>query len=50
MYGYRKVHDDLQELGESCGHDRVYRLMRQASYRSQTGYAECADMAADLLR
>ena len=38
MYGYRKVHDDLRELGETCGHNRVYRLMRQAAIRSQTGY------------
>jgi len=38
VYGYRKVHDDLRELGETCGHNRVYRLMRQAALRSQTGY------------
>ena len=38
VYGYRKVHDDLRELGEICGRNRVYRLMRAASLRSQTGY------------
>jgi putative transposase len=40
IYGYRKVHDDLRELGESCGHNRVYRLMRQAAIRSQAGYRQ----------
>lgn len=38
VYGYRKVHDDLRELGEVCGEQRVYRLMRAAGIRSQTGY------------
>ena len=32
------MHDDLRELGEICGRNRVYRLMRAASLRSQTGY------------
>ncbi|MCS0588224.1 IS3 family transposase, partial [Massilia norwichensis] len=31
---------DLQELGESCGINRVYRLMRSEGIRSQTGYAK----------
>ncbi len=39
MYGYRKVSDDLRELGEQCGINRVHRLMRSAGLRSQTGYA-----------
>jgi putative transposase len=38
VYGYRKVTDDLRELGESCGKHRVYRLMKQEKLRSQTGY------------
>jgi putative transposase len=38
VYGYRKVHDDLRELGESCGRNRVGRLMRKEGLRSQTGY------------
>ncbi len=38
VYGYRKVTEDLRELGESCGKHRVYRLMRSEQLRSQTGY------------
>ena len=38
VYGYRKVYDDLQELGERCGKHRTHRLMRLAGLRSQTGY------------
>lgn len=38
IYGYRKIHDDLRELGEQCGRHRVARLMRQEGLRSQTGY------------
>ncbi len=38
VYGYRKVHADLCDLGERCGEQRVYRLMKQAGLRSQTGY------------
>jgi putative transposase len=40
VYGYRKVYDDLQELGEQCGINRVHRLMRAEGLRSQTGYAK----------
>ncbi|MYM67078.1 IS3 family transposase [Pseudoduganella sp. FT55W] len=40
VYGYRKVYDDLQELGEQCGINRVHRLMRAEGIRSQTGYAK----------
>ncbi len=40
VYGYRKVYDDLQELGEHCGINRVHRLMRAEGIRSQTGYAK----------
>ena len=36
-YGYRKSHDDLRELGVSCGRNRVARLMRQEGLRSQAG-------------
>jgi putative transposase len=39
VYGYRKVSNDLRELGEQCGINRVHRLMRLAGIRSQTGYA-----------
>ena len=38
VYGYRKIHDDLREVGESCGRHRVARLMRFEGLRSQTGY------------
>jgi putative transposase len=38
VYGYRKVHEDLRDLGEQCGHNRIYQLMRHAAIRSQTGY------------
>jgi len=38
IYGYRKVHADLRELGESCGKHRVARLMRREILCSQTGY------------
>jgi putative transposase len=38
VYGYRKVTDDLRDVGERCGKHRVYRLMKQEGLRSQTGY------------
>lgn len=38
IYGYRKIHDDLRELGESCGRNRVARIMRQAGIKAQIGY------------
>lgn len=38
VYGYRKIHHDLRDLGEACGKHRVARLMRQEGLKSQTGY------------
>lgn len=38
VYGYRKIHSDLRELGEGCGKHRVARLMGSEGLRSQTGY------------
>lgn len=38
VYGYRKVHHDLRDLGELCGISRVERLMHQHKIKSQTGY------------
>lgn len=38
VYGYRKVHDDLRELGEGCGKHRVERLMKLEGLRAQVGY------------
>jgi len=38
VYGYRKIHLDLREAGETCGKHRVARLMRSEGLQSQTGY------------
>jgi putative transposase len=38
VYGYRKVWDDLVALGETCGKNRVYRLMHKERIRAQIGY------------
>ncbi|MBV4491594.1 IS3 family transposase [Pseudomonas oryzicola] len=38
VYGFRKIHEDLRELGEVCGRNRVGRLMQAEGLRSQTGY------------
>lgn len=38
MYGYRKIHCDLRDHGESCGANRVHRLMQRAGLRAQVGY------------
>lgn len=38
VYGYRKIHDDLREVGERCGKNRVYRLMKLSGLRAQIGY------------
>ncbi|MFM2479742.1 IS3 family transposase, partial [Celerinatantimonas sp. MCCC 1A17872] len=38
VYGYRKLHRDLRNLGEQCGINRVYRLMQRAGLRAQIGY------------
>lgn len=38
VYGYRKIHDDLREVGEEYGRNRLARLMRLEGLRSQTGY------------
>lgn len=38
VYGYRKVADDLRELGERCGKHRVARLMRAEGLHAQRGY------------
>jgi putative transposase len=38
IYGYRKIYKDLRELGESCGKNRVARLMKQADLKAQVGY------------
>lgn len=38
VYGYRKVHSDLRDIGEKCGVNRVYRLMRDEGLKAQVGY------------
>ena len=38
IYGYRKIHSDLRDIGEQCGKHRVRRLMRLAGLRAQVGY------------
>jgi len=37
VYGYRKITDDMRDMGERCGKHRVYRLMKEG-LRSQNGY------------
>lgn len=37
VYGYRKVGNDLRNMGERCGKHLVARLMRLAGQRSHTG-------------
>jgi len=38
VYGYRKLHDDLLDQGETCCPNRVARLSRQAGIKAQIGY------------
>lgn len=38
VYGYRKLHDDLLDQGETCCPNRVARLARMAGIRAQIGY------------
>ena len=38
MYGYRKIHSDLQDIGETCGANRVHRLMKTEGLSAQVGY------------
>lgn len=38
IYGYRKIHRDLRDIGERCGKHRVRRLMKQTGLKAQVGY------------
>lgn len=38
VYGYRKLHDDLRDQGETCCPNRVARLARLAGFKAQIGY------------
>ena len=37
-YGYRNITQDLKDTGETCGKNRVHRIMKAAGIRSQRGY------------
>jgi len=38
VYGYRNIARDLKDHGESCGKNRIHRIMREAGIQSQRGY------------
>ena len=38
VYGYRKLHDDLQDQGETCCPNRIARLAKLAGIKAQIGY------------
>ena len=38
VYGYRKLHDDLLDQGETCSPNRVARLTRLAGIKARIGY------------
>lgn len=38
VYGYRKLHDDLLDQGETCCPNRIARLARLAGIRARIGY------------
>ena len=38
VYGYRKLHDDLQGQGETSCANRIARLARLAGIKAQIGY------------
>jgi len=38
VYGYRKLHDDLRDHGETCCPNRVARLAKLAGIKAQIGY------------
>ena len=37
-YGYRNITKDMKDEGETCGKNRVHRIMKAAGIRSQRGY------------
>ena len=37
VYGYRKIHTDLRDIGERCGPNRVYRLTKLAGLKAHVG-------------
>lgn len=38
VYGNRKLHSDLHDIGEKCGLNRVHKLMKQEGIKAQVGY------------
>ncbi|EGZ3978152.1 IS3 family transposase [Salmonella enterica subsp. enterica serovar Richmond] len=38
VYGYRRVHGDLNEIGETCGKNRVSRIMQLNRIKAVRGY------------
>ncbi len=38
VYGYRELHDDLLNQGETCSENRVARLASLAGIAAQIGY------------
>ncbi|HHU2016458.1 IS3 family transposase [Escherichia coli] len=38
VYGYRRVHGDLNEIGETCGKNRVVRIMQLNRIKAVRGY------------
>lgn len=38
VYGYRRVHRDLNEIGKTCGKNRVGRLMQLNRVKAVRGY------------
>lgn len=52
LHGYRKVHSNLQAMGEQIGVNRVYRLMQAHGLTSRMGYRKSKQVAnkSDLIR
>ena len=46
VYGYRKIHYDLKDIGEGCGINRVHRLMKTNGLKSQRGYRKPRSQAS----
>jgi len=40
VYGYRKIYHDLKDIGETCGLNRVGRLMKDSGLKAQVGYGK----------
>lgn len=38
VYGYHRVHSDLSEIGETCGKNRVGRIMQLNQLKAIRGY------------